>query len=61
MSAVCDHLSRNATVKNLGEYGIRIEDDALVVDEGDDFIGFQKMSLGIYQNQFSINLFEIMY
>ena len=39
-------LHRNVTVKNKGEYGIRIEDDALVVDEGDDFIGFQKMSLG---------------
>ena len=26
------------------EYGIRIEDDALVVDAGDGFIGFEKMS-----------------
>jgi len=32
-----------------GEYGIRIEDDALVVDEGDDFIGFLKMSLVPYE------------
>ena len=31
----------------------------MVVDEGDDFIGFQKMSLGIYRNSQSIFFFEI--
>jgi len=41
-----------------GEYGIRIEDDALVVDEGDDFIGFQKMSLVPYET--SLINFDLM-
>jgi len=27
-----------------GDYGMRIEDDELVIDTGDGFIGFQKMS-----------------
>ena len=29
-------------------YGIRIEDDALVVDAGDNFIAFERMNLGRY-------------
>ena len=32
-----------------GDYGMRIEDDELVVDVGDGFIGFEKMSLVPYE------------
>lgn len=31
-----------------GEYGIRIEDELLVVDAGDDFLGFENLTMCPY-------------